>query len=1223
MEQYDVYSSRVGLNETAISLPRTHTKLKRDKEDYLDDGIKFPAIKVPRQSLLNIDSVNVPNHSDPGSMSVLPRLLRTMANGSCRDPTGAVVNSTNNVGSNMAPVSSLTTNPSTTSTGVESGTLAAAAAAAAVASVAPGNPDTDSSSSSSSSSSSFISPLSSGSSSSSLISFLSPGGQLGPVASAVAAAAALSAPTNITTITTNNSHNQNTDHNQTNSLNTSVSDSHPGHDAPESSGLVTLATASSLIEQEWLARAAFASSASSTEELNHTMSAISTSCVNAATTITTSNTASVHVSSSSPPPSTNDLVALAVEHSSSDPGGSASPPLLFKTLTSTHSPQTQLNGSATTTPVTRAVLDFHSFAAFIRETQKQCSSRSTPTTPLELPLNSMFPASSTTNTSEPSQTTPPCARESRQCSPPRLAYSSTPVTTTTSTEALSPTQPVAQSVPGEALLIADALSSDGHCLAMDSSSGASQTPTAFISLQPAAGSILSSSDLHQLMASGEFMSSAARQTLLGQSPDGSTRQLYLLVPSDCPVIMSRTSANQPGSTTLTSAPSPLLNSTGATSAPILEAISPGVEPDESCDSLPPTLPNNHVQTITNTSQSVHVALPAQLAGAVLAPMSSATTTALSTLIAGLEVRSQPSQQSRYSNPTTAPVTWPTNTERANVQTTDSVLHNSSRVRLPLNIPGVTISESGRLLSTDHSSGYSNASTINGVSSLLGAIKSDPDMYTPNGHPYASLVEDVTRFRSYPTYVQSGTHQVPIASVRAAPIPTVSTTGATNTVFFQPDLSASLLLPPTQSTLVSTAVSTGGPVASGDTTGMITNNANGSANSGNSNGGGSNGGHLIQSNALSRTNLAFQTAVGVTASSTASSGSSSVVSVAAASPSTLMASNGKTNGQLDDCRRNMTGTLLSAAAAAVVVSTAAPNGNGHVDPGPATFLEHLNPESKDMRRRVSHNEVERRRRDRINTWISELYKLLPPDEQAKSQYQSKGVVLKRVCEYFQNVDSMLKAANAAVEQTRVENGLLRQRVHDLEQENQLLSASLQLGAAAAAVRLRHRQPRSAGILHSDETVVNGAAGVDGVATMKDSVDPAVGNADYPASVTVFTMGGNTDYGNANINTGNNGPSACTGTHTSSFTQAPPSAAVPISTNTGTGFTTNSVNNTGTGAPNPSSTVSVCTGATATAVFVSTPGTGTGSVLLNPNAGRPPTLTLPSLDMVANHSDARTD
>lgn len=183
--------------------------------------------------------------------------------------------------------------------------------------------------------------------------------------------------------------------------------------------------------------------------------------------------------------------------------------------------------------------------------------------------------------------------------------------------------------------------------------------------------------------------------------------------------MSRASANQPGSTTLTSASSPLLNST---SAPILEAISPGVEPDESCDSLPPTLPHNHVTAVTNTSQSVHVALPAQLAGAVLAPMSSATTTALSTLIAGLEVRSQPSQQSRYTNTATTPVTWSTNTDRTNVQTTDSVLQNSSRVRLPLNIPGVTISESGHLLSTDQASGYSNASTINGVSSLLGAIK---------------------------------------------------------------------------------------------------------------------------------------------------------------------------------------------------------------------------------------------------------------------------------------------------------------------------------------------------------------------------------------------------------------------------------------------------------------------------------------------------------------------
>lgn len=209
------------------------------------------------------------------------------------------------------------------------------------------------------------------------------------------------------------------------------------------------------------------------------------------------------------------------------------------------------------------------------------------------------------------------------------------------------------------------------------------------------------------------------------------------------------------------------------------------------------------------------------------------------------------------------------------------------------------------------------------------------------------------------------------------------------------------------------------------------------------------------------------------------------------------------------------------------------------------------------------------------------------------------------------------------QTRVENGLLRQRVHDLEQENQLLSASLQLGAAAAAVRLRHRQPRTAGILHSDETVVNGAPGMESVATLKDSVDPTVGSAEYPAAVTVFTVGTNADYGNPSANTGNSGTGSCTGTHATNYTQAPPLAAVPLSTNPGTGFTASNTNNTGTVVPNPTSTSPVCTGTAATAVFVSTPGAGTGPVLLNPNTGRPTTLTLPSLDMVANHSDTRTD
>lgn len=92
------------------------------------------------------------------------------------------------------------------------------------------------------------------------------------------------------------------------------------------------------------------------------------------------------------------------------------------------------------------------------------------------------------------------------------------------------------------------------------------------------------------------------------------------------------------------------------------------------------------------------------------------------------------------------------------------------------------------------------------------------------------------------------------------------------------------------------------------------------------------------------------------------------------------------------------------------------------------------DSKDIRRRVSHNEVERRRRDRINTWIAELYKLLPPEQQAKSQYQSKGVVLKRVCEYFQNYDATLKSL-------REENNIFKQEIYRLTRENQLLRSSL--------------------------------------------------------------------------------------------------------------------------------------------------------------------------------------
>jgi len=56
--------------------------------------------------------------------------------------------------------------------------------------------------------------------------------------------------------------------------------------------------------------------------------------------------------------------------------------------------------------------------------------------------------------------------------------------------------------------------------------------------------------------------------------------------------------------------------------------------------------------------------------------------------------------------------------------------------------------------------------------------------------------------------------------------------------------------------------------------------------------------------------------------------------------------------------------------------------------------------KDMARRQQHNEVERRRRDKINTWINKISKVVPDcsDDHTK-QGQSKGGILAKAYEYI--------------------------------------------------------------------------------------------------------------------------------------------------------------------------------------------------------------------------------
>ncbi|XP_077525425.1 upstream transcription factor usf isoform X8 [Amblyomma americanum] len=126
-------------------------------------------------------------------------------------------------------------------------------------------------------------------------------------------------------------------------------------------------------------------------------------------------------------------------------------------------------------------------------------------------------------------------------------------------------------------------------------------------------------------------------------------------------------------------------------------------------------------------------------------------------------------------------------------------------------------------------------------------------------------------------------------------------------------------------------------------------------------------------------------------------------------------------------------------------------------------------ARDERRRATHNEVERRRRDKINNWIVKLSKIIPDcssdlnksgqnvlhhvlhqeqDEtipQESVHLHSKGGILAKACDYIQE----LRASSARLPELLKENErlaldleLLRQQCDQLRATNQLLKAHLQ-------------------------------------------------------------------------------------------------------------------------------------------------------------------------------------
>ncbi|GAB1861182.1 Upstream stimulatory factor 2 [Camponotus japonicus] len=113
----------------------------------------------------------------------------------------------------------------------------------------------------------------------------------------------------------------------------------------------------------------------------------------------------------------------------------------------------------------------------------------------------------------------------------------------------------------------------------------------------------------------------------------------------------------------------------------------------------------------------------------------------------------------------------------------------------------------------------------------------------------------------------------------------------------------------------------------------------------------------------------------------------------------------------------------------------------------------NVKKRDERRRATHNEVERRRRDKINNWITKLGKLLAEcdqnvdkegDAKANFEPQSKGGILARACEYI----TELREAQEKLSQSMDENAqlieeakTLRQVVNQLRDENSKLKVQI--------------------------------------------------------------------------------------------------------------------------------------------------------------------------------------
>ncbi|XP_073493348.1 upstream stimulatory factor 1 isoform X2 [Phyllobates terribilis] len=102
-------------------------------------------------------------------------------------------------------------------------------------------------------------------------------------------------------------------------------------------------------------------------------------------------------------------------------------------------------------------------------------------------------------------------------------------------------------------------------------------------------------------------------------------------------------------------------------------------------------------------------------------------------------------------------------------------------------------------------------------------------------------------------------------------------------------------------------------------------------------------------------------------------------------------------------------------------------------------------TRDEKRRAQHNEVERRRRDKINNWIVQLSKIIPDcSMESTKSGQSKGGILSKACDYIQELrqgNLRLSEELQNLEQLQMDNELLRQQVEDIKNKNLNLRTQL--------------------------------------------------------------------------------------------------------------------------------------------------------------------------------------